>query len=136
MLIRIGLTGEGRGTGGFFLHILATPLASAVGISLYGIRNRRLFRAITQAYFGYIILFSIGITWLQLLFFSGIVRTSESKKIYLFPEQLPSFLGLDLAYERLKILVYPDASLLLLVFGWGIVLIGLALARRYAYQSS
>ena len=71
-----------------------------------------------------------------MLFFSGIVRASESEKIYLFLEQLPSFFGLNLAYERLKILVYPDAGLLLLAIGWGIVLIGLALARRYAYQSS
>ncbi len=136
VLIRIGLTGEGRGTGGYFLHILATPLASALGISLCGIWGRRLFRAITQAYFGYIILFSFGTTWLQSLFFSGIVRASESEKIYFLPEQLPSFFGLSLAYERLKILVYPDAGLLLLAIGWGIVLIGLALARRYAYQSS
>jgi hypothetical protein len=136
VLIRIGLTGEGRGTGGYFLNILAAPLASALGISLCGIWGRRLLRAITQIYLGYIILFSIGITWIQSLFFSGIVSTSESEKTYLFPEQLPSFFGLNLAYERLQILVYPDVGLLLLVVGWGIVLIGLSLARRYAYQSS
>ena len=136
VLIRIGLTGEGRGTGGYFLHILATPLASALGISLYGIWNRRLFRAITQAYFGYIILFSIGITWLQSLFFSGLISASKEERIYSFPEQLPSFWGLAEAYQRLHVLVYPNVGLFLLVIGWGTILIGLVFTKRFARQSN
>mgnify|MGYP001314327758 CR=1 FL=1 len=134
VLIRIGLTGEGRGTGGYFINILATPLASALGISLYSIWDRRPLRTVTQAYFGYIILFSIGITWLQSLFFSGLIGASKEGRIYSFPEQLPPFLGLTEAYQRLHVLVYPNVGLFLLVIGWGAILTGLVFAKRFAHR--
>ena len=87
VLVRIALTGEGRGTPGYYLHILAGPMSITLGLGFYEIWSKHLFRSIIQVLFGYVILFSMCMTWAQALFFSGIVRASEDERIYSFPGQ-------------------------------------------------
>jgi hypothetical protein len=135
VLIRIALTGEGRGTPGFYLHILAGPISAALGLSLYEVWGKDLFRRLIQVLFCYIILFTISINWAQALFFSGIVSASESERTYLFPEQLPPFLGLVEAYQNLQIIAYPNISLLCLILGWSITLTGLVFTKQYFNES-
>jgi hypothetical protein len=135
VLIRIALTGEGRGTPGFYLHILAGPISAALGLSLYEVWGKDLFRRLIQVLFCYIILFTISINWAQALFFSGIVSASESEITYLFPEQLPPFLGLVEAYQNLQIIAYPNISLLCLILGWSITLTGLVFTKQYFNES-
>ncbi len=136
VLIRIALTGEGRGTPGFYLHILAAPMSAALGLSLYKLWSKLFFRAIVKLFFVYIIIFSIGTTWSQSLFFSGLISTSGNEKVYFFPEQLPSFLGLVEAHERLQFIVYPTLSIYFFIIGWGTILAGLAFTKQYANKSS
>ncbi|GJL77407.1 MAG: hypothetical protein NPINA01_03960 [Nitrospinaceae bacterium] len=135
VLVRIALTGEGRGTSGYYIHILAGPLATALGISLYAMWAKRIFKTVMQIFFGYAVLFSIGITWAQALFFSGIAFAGENEKIIHFPESLPSFFGILEAFQRLKILVFPEAGSILWVSGWLFVIAGLVYARRFANHS-
>jgi len=136
VLVRIALTGEGRGTPGFYLHILAAPLSTALGFSLYELWSKLFFRTLIQIFFSYIILLSICTTWSQSLFFSGLISASKKEMTYSFPEQLPPFLGLVEAYERLHVLVYPNVGLFLLVIGWGTILIGLVFTKQFARQPS
>ena len=135
VLIRIALTGEGRGTPGFYLHILAGPLSAALGLSLYEVWGKDLFRRLIQVLFCYIILFTISMNWAQSLFFSGIVSASKSERTYLLPEQLPPFLGLVEAYQNLQIIAYPNVSLFFLIFGWGIISTGLVFTKKYFNES-
>jgi hypothetical protein len=69
VLIRIALTGEGRGTPGFYLHILAGPISAGLGLGLYEVWGKGLFRRLIQVLFCYIILFTISMNWAQALFF-------------------------------------------------------------------
>jgi len=136
ILIRIALTGEGRGTPGFYLHILAAPMSAALGLSLHKIWVNNFFKTTIQILFGYIILFSIGTTWSQSLFFSGLISASKEERIYSFSEQLPPFFGLIEAYQRLHVLIYPNLGLSLLIIGWGTIVIGLVFTKRFARQST
>lgn len=130
VLIRIALTGGG--TGGYYLHILAGPMSTALGLSLYEIWARPFLRILIQVLLSYVILFSMAITWAQSLFFSGVVGASENERIFSFPEQLPPFFGIIEAYQRLKIIVFPETGFLIFVCGWVLVLLGLVFARRFA----
>ena len=136
ILVRIALTGEGRGTPGFYLHILAAPMSAALGLSLYKIWVNNFLKIIIQILFGYIILFSIGMTWSQSLFFSGLISASKEERIYSFPENLPPFLGLIEVFQRLHILAYPKVGFFLLIIGWGTISIGLIFTQRFACQST
>jgi hypothetical protein len=73
--------------------------------------------------------------WAQSLFFSGIVSASKSERTYLFPEQLPPFLGLVEAYQNLQIIAYPNVSLFCLILGWGIGSTGLVFTKKYFNES-
>ena len=136
ILVRIALTGEGRGTPGFYLHILAAPMSAALGLSLYQIWVNNFLKTITQILFGYIILFSMCMTWSQSLFFSGLISASKEERIYSFPEHLPPFLGLIEVYQRLHILAYPKVGFSLLIIGWATTAIGLVFTQRFACQST
>ena len=135
ILVRIALTGEGRGTPGFYLHILAAPMSAALGLSLYKMWVNNFFKATTQILFGYIILLSIGTTWSQSLFFSGLISASKEERVYSFPEHFPSFFGLVEVYQRLHVLAYPKVGFFLLIIGWGIIVTGLIFTKRFAFQS-
>ena len=136
ILVRIALTGEGRGTPGFYLHILAAPMSAALGLSLYQIWVNNFLKTITQILFVYIILFSMCMTWSQSLFFSGLISASKEERIYSFPEHLPPFLGLIEVYQRLHILAYPKVGFSLLIIGWATTAIGLVFTQRFACQST
>jgi len=136
ILIRIALTGEGRGTPGFYLHILAAPMSAALGLSLYKIWANNFLKTIIQILFGYIILFSIGTTWSQSLFFSGLISANNEERIYSFAESLPPFLGLAEVYQRLHVLAYPNVGLFLLVIGWVVIAIGLVFTKQFAFQAT
>jgi hypothetical protein len=136
ILVRIALTGEGRGTPGFYLHILGAPMSAALGLSLYKIWTNNFLKTTTQILFGYIIFFSISTTWSQSLFFSGLISVSKEERIYSFPEQLSPFYGLIEVYQRLHILAYPNVGFFLLIIGWGTIATGLIFTQRFACQST
>ena len=136
ILVRIALTGEGRGTPGFYLHILAAPMSAVLGLSLHKIWANNFLKTIMQVLFGYIILFSIGTTWSQSLFFSGLISASKEGRVYSFTEQLPPFFGLAEVYQRLNILAYPNVGFFLLIIGWIVIATGLIFAKRFAFQAT
>ncbi|MBW2146760.1 MAG: hypothetical protein JRI22_07055 [Deltaproteobacteria bacterium] len=130
VLLQIALAGQGRGTGGWYLHLLVVPLGVAVGHGFGAWWNKSSFRTITGVLSLYAVLFSICISRLQLLLFSGLVFKSGTNKFYQFPESLPSFLGLPDAISRLGVIAFPGLGFITWMCGGILVAIGLILTWR------
>lgn len=130
VLPRIALTGEGRGTGGYYLHFLVAALAPAVGLGLGTWWRRASFRKVTAALGVYAILFAIAVSWAQVMLFAGWLFKSGSNKFYQAPLTLPPFLAVPDALGRLGALAYPNLAAISWVLGGVLVLMGLAFAWR------
>jgi hypothetical protein len=125
VLVRIALSGEGRGTSGYYLHAMVAPMAVALGISLSTMWPNKGFRRITSILFLYAIVFSIGMSWAQVLLFSGIFFKAGNSKFYQFPHTLPPFLGLADAIDRLKAIAFPNLAIVAWILGVVSICIGL-----------
>jgi hypothetical protein len=124
VLVRIALTGEGGGPGGYYLHFLVAPLATALGIGFYAARSIRFLKWLGTILFTYALLFSIVISWAQVLLFSGIIYKIGGNKFYQLPESLPSLFGLPEALGRLNTLAFPTVGVLSWCFGVLLLLTG------------
>lgn len=125
VLLRIALTGEGRGTSGYYLHFLAAPLAVALGIGLACSWHRRGFRVAAVLSACYSLGFLLALSWAQLLLFSGILFKSGMNKFYQFPETMPPLLGLPEAFHRLKVIAFPGVGITIWLLGAVLIAAGL-----------
>jgi hypothetical protein len=132
VLVRIALTGEGRGTSGYYLHAMVAPLAVALGISLWSMWPRKGLRRIASILFLYAVAFSVAMSWLQVLLFSGILFKAGNSKFYQFPEALPPFLGLSDALDRLKVIAFPNIGVVAWIMGGILVFVGLIFSWKSA----
>lgn len=132
VLVRIALSGEGRGTSGYYLHTMVAPMAVALGISLRAIWPRKGFRRIASILFLYALAFSVVMSWAQILLFSGILFKAGNSKFYQFPHTLPSFLGLADAIDRLEAIAFPSLGVVTWVVGGILVLLGLTFTWKNA----
>lgn len=130
VLLRIALTGEGRGTSGYYLHFLVVPLIVALGIGFGTAWHKKGFRTTAFILFWYAVVFSVAISWAQFLLFSGIIFKSGSNKFYQFPESMPSLLGLSDAFGHLKIIAFPNIGIFAWLFGVILISIGLTLTWK------
>jgi hypothetical protein len=128
VLVQIALTGEGRGTGGHYLHLMVAPLGIALGLGLGAWWARRAFRTTMALLVGYALLFAVAISAAQVLLFGGWLFRAGDSKFYQAPAALPSLLGLPDALDRLSLLAYPTLGAAAWVVGGACVLLGLALA--------
>jgi hypothetical protein len=129
MLVRIALTGEGSGFGGYYLHFLVAPLGLALGLGVGVWWRRPGARALWVALSLYSILFAIAISWAQVLLFAGLLSKSASK-FYEAPVALPPFLGLPAALGRLAAIAYPVTGAIAWLIGGGLVLVGVLAAGK------
>jgi hypothetical protein len=134
VLIRIALTGEGRGTGGYWLHFLVVPLAVGLGIGFGAAWFKRGFRRTVSVLFLYAVAFSVAISWAQLLLFSGIIFKAGSSKFYQLPETMPPLLGVPEALSRLTVITYPNIGIIAWLFGGVMVVVGLKFAWKSTQQ--
>jgi hypothetical protein len=135
VLVRIALTGEGRGTSGYYLLFMVPVIGSAISLGLGSFWEKKRFRFAVALSGLYAIGFSMFITWAQVLMFAGIIYKSGNNKFYQLPDQLPAYFGLPDALTNLTALVYPKFG----VFCWfagGILLTsGLILGWRLIGKS-
>ncbi len=125
VLLRIALTGEGRGTSGYYLHFLVVPLVVALGIGFAKSWHKKGFRITAFFLLCYSTVFSAAISWAQILLFSGILFKNGNSKFYQATESMPSLLGLPDAYNRLKIIAFPNLGISAFFLGTTLIAIGL-----------
>ena len=125
VLLRIALSGEGRGTSGYYLHFLVVPLVVALGIGFAKAWYKKGFRITVFFLLCYSMVFSAAISWAQLLLFSGILFKNGNSKFYQAAESMPSLLGLPEAYNRLKIIAFPNLGISAFFLGTTLIAIGL-----------
>jgi len=73
----------------------------------------------------YAIIFSIALSWAQVLLFSGILFKAGNSKFYQFPDTLPPFLGLADAIDRLKAIAFPNIGIVAWILGVVLIFTGL-----------
>jgi len=129
-MVRIASTGEGRGIGGYYLHVLAGALGAALGLGVGTWWGHRGVRRLAVGLTAYAVLFGIAISWAQVLLFSGWLVKSGADKFYRAPAGLPPWLGLPDALTRLAALAYPRLAATAWVAGGALVLAGLAEAWK------
>jgi hypothetical protein len=128
VLVRIALTAEGRGTSGYYLHVLACALGVALGLGVGAWWGHRGFRRLVGGLTVYAVLFGVAISWAQVLLFSRWLVKSGTDKFYRAPVPLPPWLGVPDALARLSVLAYPRLAAVAWAVGGGLVLVGLASA--------
>jgi len=129
MLVRIALTGEGSGFGGYYLHVLVAPLGLALGLGVGVWWRRPWVRVLGVALLLYSILFAVVISWAQVLLFAGLLSKSAAK-FYEVPGTLPPSLGLPAALGRLAAVAYPVPGAVAWLIGGGLVLAGVLAAGK------
>lgn len=132
VLVRMALTGQGSGTGGYYLHIMVVPLATALGMGIGEIWHRKILRTVLLGWLCYAILFTLVTAWAQILLYSGIVSITESGKFYQLPETLPFLLGLPQAFQQMHILGFPVWGLCVGLLGLAATGAGLVFGKRCA----
>ncbi|MBW1744584.1 MAG: hypothetical protein JRJ47_14330 [Deltaproteobacteria bacterium] len=134
VLVRIALTGEGRGTSGYYLHFMVAPLGVSLGIGFGAAWCRKSFRRISSILCLYTLAFSVAISWAQVLLFSGILFKAGSSKFYQFPDKLPPFLGLAGAIDRLEAIAFPNVGVVTWILGGILVFLGLMFSWKSAHR--
>jgi hypothetical protein len=130
VLLRIAFTGKGVGTPGYYLHFLAVPLASGLGLAMarWGPRSRS--RLLVAAVITYAILFAAAMFWTQVLLFAGVLTRAADKSWYQAPAALPPWLGIPEALRRLEALAFPAIGTLAWIAGEVLALLGVVRAWR------
>jgi len=126
VLLRIALTGEGRGTSGYYLHFLVVPLIVALGIGLAKSWHNKGFRITIFLLLCYSTVFSVLISWAQFLLFSGILFIHGNSKFYQTSVGIPYLVELSDAFNRLKIIAFPKLGISACLLGTTLIAIGVA----------
>lgn len=131
VLVRVALTGEGRLAAGYYLHVLAGPLGTTLGLAIGTVWPRRALRRLVAGLVAYALAFAAAMTWAQVLLFAGIL-TKSPERFYAAPSPLPPWLGVPEALARLAVLAWPEAGLAAWILGALLLVPGLMLARHAA----
>jgi hypothetical protein len=121
VLMRIVLSGHGvgtLGTPGWYLHIVAVPLAFAAALALRRLLDHRAGRPLVLALAAYTYAYFLVATLFQLLFYSGCVLKDPASKHFAFPAGPACDAGTVL--ERLAFLGLPWLGLPLLALGFAL----------------
>jgi len=131
VLVRVALTGEGRLAAGYYLHVLAGPLGTTLGLAMGTLWPQRPARRLVAGLVGYALAFAGAMTWAQVLLFAGIL-TKSPDRFYAAPSPLPPWFGVPDALARLEVLAWPEVGLGAWILGAILLVPGLMLARRAA----
>ena len=135
VLVRIALTGEGRGTSGYYLLFMVPVIGSAISHGLGSFWQKKRFRIAVALSGLYTIGFSMVISWAQVLMFSGIIYKSGNNKFYQLPDHLPPYFGILDALTNLSALVYPKFGVFCWLAGGVLFISGLILGWRLIGKS-
>lgn len=135
ILVRIALIGEGRGTGGYYLHFLVVPLVMALGIGLKSIWIKKGFRITAIILFIYAIIFSSIIFLTQNFLFTGMMHISGDNKFYQISNNFSSLFNWPEIITRLSVLAFPYLGLTAFIFGIITVVMGFKLIWRTSINS-
>ena len=112
VLLMIALTGEGRGTSGYYLLFMVPVMGTAVGLGFLTFWHKALFR-ITATLLGMdAVCFAVVISWAQFMLYSGILSASENNKFYRMPDTFPPYFGIPDAIAKLSVLAYPQIGII------------------------
>jgi hypothetical protein len=135
ILVRIALIGEGRGTGGYYLHFLVVPLVMALGVGLKSIWIKKGFRITAIILFIYAIIFSSIIFLAQNFLFTGMMHISGDNKFYQISNNFVSLFDWPEVITRLSVLTFPYLGLTAFIFGIITVVMGFKLIWRTSINS-
>ena len=125
VLLMVALTGEGRGTSGYYLLFMVPAIGTAVGLGLSSFWHKALFR-ITAILLGmYAVCFAVVISWAQFMLFAGLFWASPDNRFYRIPAIFPPYLGFPKAVANLSILAYPKMGIICWLVGGLLVAAGL-----------
>jgi hypothetical protein len=125
VVIRIALIGEGRGTGGYYLHFLVVPLAMALGVVLKKIWSNSRLKILTYIFFSYAVAFSASMFFVQLLLFSGKLHIKGDSKFYKLTDTVVSIFNFSELISHLNVIAFPIFGFILLTGGVIFVIFGL-----------
>jgi hypothetical protein len=116
VLVRIALSGEGRGTPGWYLHLLAGPLGFAFALGLLRLAHRRAIRWALAALAAYTLVYFAIVAWLQIVLYAGCAAKTGESRLYAFPHGAGCLADAGTLFERLAVIVHPALGVPL-VFG-------------------
>jgi 4-amino-4-deoxy-L-arabinose transferase-like glycosyltransferase len=125
VLVRISLIGEGRGTGGYYLHFLVVPLIMALGIGLQNIQTKKGLKLLTGLFSGYALIFSMTLFYAQILLYSGRLHISGESKFYQLSTNISSLFEISAIFSSLNVISYPYLGIFMLLCGGVFVVLGL-----------
>ena len=134
ILIRIALIGEGRGTGGYYLHFLFVPLVMALGFVLKKIWATKVLKLISLILFGYTVTFSLTIFLMQAMLYSGKLHIAGDSKFYKLSDSYISLFDFKETIARLDVLSSPILGLTLLIIGGALIIRGFGISRNILYE--
>ena len=132
ILVGIALTGSG-GTAGWYVHILAPPVAFMFAFGLAGIENDRVWqRMLFYGLLAYTVFFLIIINWMQMVMFAGFAIKGDDK-YYQFQDHAACLMRAADVITRLDVLGWP--LLAVICFGGGLLCLVLILLRHIILNS-
>ncbi len=129
VVLRLVATNNMGNTAGRYLHFMVGPMAFGLGIELGSMWEHPIWRRVFVALTAYAGLFGIGISWTQLLLFSGLLGKS-SDKFYQAIGPLPPMFGMPEALRRLAVRAYPITGVACAGLGSVLAIVGLCLMWR------
>ena len=117
VLVRIALSGEGTGTPGWYLHLLAGPLGFAYAVGVLRMTRWKIARLLLLTLSTYTLGYFAVVSWLQLLMYSGCVAKVGAVKYYGLPTGASCMTDVVALYRRLSLIAEPAAGLAFLALG-------------------
>lgn len=113
LFLRVAATGVGAGAPGWYLHTLIGPLSVLLAGGWQFLQQRISFsRSIWLGWLTYMLVFGIGVAWLQLTLFSACSFKTADHRGYSFDNPM-CIVDLSTTYYRLELLAYPTAGIVL-----------------------
>jgi cellulose synthase/poly-beta-1,6-N-acetylglucosamine synthase-like glycosyltransferase len=110
-------------------------IGSAISLGLRSHWQKKWFRIAIALLGLYAVVFSMVISWAQVLMFSGIIYKSGNNKFYQFPDHLPPYFGIPNVLTNLSALVYPKFGVFCWLAGGVLFISGLILGWRLIGKS-
>jgi hypothetical protein len=110
VLITIAFSGSGAGTPGYYLHLLAVPLAFAFAVGIHAAWRRAKLRPLAACLALYTFAYLIVVSWLQLGLFTGCVVRAQGSAHYELPPDPSCLVNAPQIGERLSVLALPSVG--------------------------
>jgi hypothetical protein len=117
VLVRIALSGEGRGTPGWYLHLLAGPLGFAFAIGLARIGRYAAARWMLALLAAYAVAYFAVVSWLQVAMYAGCAAKTGDNRLYAFPGGADCLRDAGTLFDRLAVIAHPGLAWPLLFGG-------------------